>query len=359
MLLGCCLSSLALANETPRLGTESERSWSLEARLGGGIDTNVLRDPEASAQAALVRVDVDSELQIGHRLLVNFDGWFEEHLPYYDRSEGDAQLLALYRRPLGSRFSLRLGSYGEYQRVLTTYVEGTVLIHGATQLQDLGEHVSVGFGVRLGKFDLELGGQGHLKAITGGESFNVYGIDGELALRWVPTQWMSLRLRYLFLFEDVIGLTLYDLDGVPVGFSHDLHVRTHQLDVTMRFRPIEPLDLFVRYELAAIEDNYVGYLLGQEHRVVAGLRFEPERHWTVDVGAKLVVRNYPLRHPAIDNQTRDLPFEVRADVIAWLHKSWGLYVRYELTGDHAEPFGLVFLRHTALAGITARTGVKW
>lgn len=352
-------STPALAAPSLRPADPEEQRWSLQARLGAGVDTNVRHDPEASTQAALARAELDSELQLGRRLQVHLSGWFEEHLPFYELNETDAQLLVLYHRPLGQRWSLRIGSYGEYQRELATYVEGTVLIHGSTLLSTLAEHASLGFGVRLGQLDLAFSGQGHLKAVSGEPSFNVYGIDGSAALRWVPTHYLSLRLRYLFLFENVSGLELRDLDGAPAGLRHDLHVRTHQLDLTMRARPIETLDLFARYELAFIDDNYLGYLYGQEHRVVAGLRFELERRWVVDVAGKMILRNYPLRRGAIDNQTRDLPFELIADVGLWLSRHVGLFARYELGGEDARPFGQVYVRHSAVAGVAARTAVTW
>jgi hypothetical protein len=292
-------------------------------------------------------------------LLIDLNGFLEEPPPHFDLDEMSVQLVTLYRLPIRKRWTLRIGAHSAYQRELTNYVEGTLQIHGAVRLSTFGEHAFVGAGLKLGRFDLEAGAQGHLKVVTGAENFNVYGIDASMALRWVPLRQLAFRLRALYLFEVLSGLTLLDLDGMEAGFSHNLNVRTEQVDFTVRGRPLESLDLFARYEFSYLEDNYVGYLLGTEHRLVTGVRYATERYWVFDLLGKLVQRNYPLRRPNIDNQVSDLGWEATADVECWLHKHVGVFGRYDVSGETASPFGVLFVRHAIIAGVAARMVRAW
>jgi hypothetical protein len=347
------------ARATPHNAEADGRSWSLELRAGPGIDTNVLRDPQATTQAALVRVEVESELSPARDLQLTFSGWFEQHLPHYEVNETSLELFLVYRRPIIGRLSIVLGSLSLYHRELTNFVEGTVLTHGSELLSQAAEHASVGLELRFGRLDLTLGGDGHAKTVSSFESFDVYGVDGTVALRWIPLAALSLRLRYMFLFEDVHGLTLLDVTGQPTGVQSDLWIRTHQVDFMARARPLSWLSFFARYELAFVDDNYLGYLYGNEHRVVTGLRIDPEGRWVVDLSGRMFLRSYPLRVASPDNQTTDLPFDAVADVELWLHRHWGLFVRYELSGENAAPFGTVFIRHTVVAGVASKAGIEW
>jgi len=349
----------ANAQEAATAPPPVERTCAVNVRAGAGVDSNVLHDPRADHQTALLRVDLTVDLEPARDLKLSLVGWFDQHLPLYDLNEAAAELLLMFRRPIYKQLYFKLGSFGEYRRELSTFFEGTVYTKGAFLLSDAAEHLSLGLEQRFGVLDIDVGVTGNVKDVRGTQAFDVFGVDGHIAFRLVPNRFVAIRLRYLFLFEDVRGLELFNLQGAPSGVTRDLALLTHQADLSMHVRPIEPLHLFLRYEFAAVDDDFVGYLYGQEHRLVGGLRFESEKRWVVDLSAKMVYRNYPLRDPAADNQNTDLPFEAIADVELKLHKHWALFVRYQFDGEAANPFGLIYLRHAAIAGVAARARGSW
>lgn len=339
---------------------QGERTATVEVRAGGGADTNVLHDPQASAQGALLRVDVTGEVEPVRDLRVALTGWFDEHAPQFDLNEVSLQPLVLYRRLLLPHLGVKVGSSSEYHRELMTWVEGTILTHGAVLLSDVAEHLALGLEMPVGNFDFEIGSQGHAKYVWGTDTYGVYGVDGNAAIRWTPVHGLALRARYLFLYEDASGLTLLNLSGNDTGVHHDLTLFTQQADLTLRGRPLPTIDLMARYEFARITDNYLGYLTGFEHRVWVGLRWDDGRRFVVDLVGKLISRDYPLRkNPTVDNQVSDLEVEAIADGEWWAVKNIGLYVRYVFDGEIADPFGTIFLQHQIIAGLAVRGGVSW
>jgi hypothetical protein len=351
--------SAVRAESVAKTSDPGERSFDFKGWLGLGVDSNVLHDPQSSAQAALLRLALESEVEPRKDLRLNLSGWFEEHLPHYDLNEAYVQLLVMFRRRLTPRWGVRVGSYTEYHRELTTYVAGTILTHGSTLLNEVAEHATGALQARFGRFDLEVGPGGHAKWVGGTANYGVFGVDGSAALRWVPLAGLALRLRYLVLFEDVRGLALYDLAGDVTPAKLDLQLLTNQVDFQVRGRLRETVDLFLRYELAFIDDNFVGYLRSLEHRLIAGVRWEPERRWVIDCSGWLVQRGYPLRAPSAENQNRDLELELIAEAELWLVKHFGLFARYQFDGEVANPFGLIYLRHAGLLGVVARAGARW
>ena len=361
LLASLAFPSLAAAQQVLKPTAEQgERSGNLEVRAGAGIDSNVLHDPQASQLGALLRVDLSGEIEPKKDLRLSLVAWFDEHLPQYTLNEVSVQPLVLWRRPLARHLAVRLGSFSEVHRELATFVVGTVLTHGAILLNDVAEHLAVGLEIPLGKFDIEVGPEGHAKYVFGTDSYGVYGVDGSVALRWVPLRAFAVRARYLFLYQDVKGLDLLNLKGVPTGVNRDLTLYTQQADLSVRGRPLPTLDLFLRYEYAHVTDNYLGYLTGNENRLVGGVRWDEDRHWVIDLVGRLVERDYPLRIPSnIDNQSSDLELEVLLDAEYWLHKHWGLFARYQFNGEVARPFGTIFLQHIAVAGVATRVGGSW
>ncbi len=354
------LATSARADGVRSTVEQGERTGTSEVRAGGGIDSNVLHDPQATAQGALLRVDMTGEVEPTRDLRLSLTGWFDEHLPQYDLNEASVQPLVLYRRLLLPHLALRIGSASEYHRELMTWVEGTILTHGAVLLSDAAEHLAIGLEIPLGRFDVEIGTQGHAKYVWGTDVYGVYGADGSVALRWTPFHGFAARVRYLFLYEDVNGLQLLNLGGQESGVHRDLTLLTHQLDVTLRARPLATLDLMLRYEFDSITDNFVGYLTGTEQRVTTGLRWDDERRWVIDFSGRLVARDYPLRIlPTVDNQVSDLEVELILDGEAWLSRHVGLFARYVFAGEVANPFGTIYLQHVAVVGVATRAGVTW
>jgi hypothetical protein len=328
-------------------------------RVGGGFDSNVLHDPQASAQSGMLRVDLDTELEPTPYLQIGLVGWFDQHLPYYLLNETNLELLFLFRRPIARRLAIKVGSLSAYHRELTTFVEGTIYTRGSTLLGELAQHASLGLDILLGAVEIEIGGQGHIKDVSGTVAFDIYGVDANVALRWVPNRFVSLRLRYQFLYEDIDGIELHALDGKALAPKAVVHLYTQQGDLTLRTRPIASLDLYTRYEISYGTDDQTHYLDGLEHRLVGGLRFEPEQRWVVDVIGKLIERDYWFRHPNEFNQNTDLTIEIIADVELWLHRNWGLFARYQFDAENATPAGTIYVRHSGFAGVAARTRIQW
>ena len=351
---------------------DGDRSVNAELRVGAGIDTNVKHDPGATVQSSLLRLDGSLDADLTHNLKLGFVGWFDQRLgpdspllgpnqTIYDLNETSLQLIVMYRRPLTERLSLQIGSFSEFHRELTNWVEGKILTTGAQLLNDVAEHTTVGIEAALGPFDLDVGGAGHAKYVWGTDTYGSYGVDGHVSLRYLPIPKLALRLRYQFLFQDLVGFELRDLVGNPTNMDRNLLVYTNELDFTIRGRPVPFLDLFLRYEFADIVDNDVGYLSGQEHRVLGGLRFDDERRWVVDFAGRMVARNYPYRivTGTIDNQQGVIEIELLADAELWLVRYFGIFARYQFNLESANPFGLIYTQHMALLGVGGRVAKSW
>lgn len=325
-------------------------AWDVELRLGAGIDGNVLRDRQASQQAALLRVDAAATVEPTGALHLGLSGMVEQALPAGADArftEADLEALLLYRRPLlpGGRLELRLGALGEYGRTRTLFVESLVSQQGIVVLNQLGQHLLLGLRGRLGRVDLEGGVQGNYKWTEGVGSYHGAGLRASLGARLYVGEGVALRARYEYQLRYLNGLELLGAAGPDVH----LHTNRVGLGAHVQHRVFEGSAL---YEYGRVLDDRIGSFAGDEHRAQLSAQVELFGLWRIEAAGRLIYRGFTERRPEQGLQTSDLQTGVTIDTRLWVwRRHLGVFLRYDFSYVEAPPTDQVIPRHVALGGL--------
>jgi hypothetical protein len=329
----------------------------VRVRLASGADTNVRRDPAASAGGVLLRVDGEATYEAPRRLRLSASGWFEQSTSDADASEGEIQAQASYRRSLAARLALLSVTHAGFRRDRSVFADGQVLTQGAVALDEVGARTFLGAAVVSGRFDLEGGVQGDLAATSGNlEKYTLAGVALAVALRYVPTAHTSLRLRYRHGRQRVDGLTSRNLAGGPEASTVPLGLAAHDLGAGVRTRWRRGLVLVGAYGHARLADDASGYYDGFEHRFRGQAMYAPAPRWLVEASVDLVQREFPSRQPRPTNPRSDTSLDGLITIQADLFPALGVTAHYHVEHARADPTGTLYTRHVFLVGVAGRIG---
>jgi hypothetical protein len=351
-----CWTALLAGSESrmPVFPSEEGTEYSLILRAGAGADTNVLRDPDASARGALLRADLRGEAEPLPELHLLADGVFEGDVADQFIYQGEGSFIADYHRALGEVLALRLGSISQFLREPTVFVEGQVLRTGAALRTEVGERLSAQTEAALGPLDVDLGGRGEVTSVSGIENFTLFDAGLSAGLRVIALEsLLSLRARYTFDAETLSGLPTRDLDGEILPGAPSASLGVHGIRGAVRLSPASWFNAALHADQEWYVENGPGFLSGDRQLVRAELYFE-RGPLAAELAGELGLRRYPTRHPTLDNPASERTIDAWLDVDVWLGRHFGIYVRYQIEQVSADPGGQIFIRHLISIGPAGR-----
>lgn len=350
------LSALVCLVAAPGAAVAEPPDWSAQAGVAGGGDTNVRRDPTASTQGALLRVDGRFDLDTAW-LRASAEGWFQQGVPEVAVGEGELEARVAKRRRVRPGLHLTVASLSLARRDRSVFADGQILSGGAVALDEVGETALAAFQWERGRLDLEAGLQMDLRYGAGSvDRFRLLGGRTFLGARLVPTPAVSVRVQSWYAHQAIDGLTPRNLAGGPVMVSPELGIDVLGAGVSGRWHPAAELALAVAYDYSSISDDFSGYHDGSEHRARVFTEVTPDPRWSLEVSADLAHRTYPWRQVRPSNQASDSAVAVALEARWRLADRLALVGRYQLEHTWADPFGLVYSRHTVLLGVGGRLG---
>jgi hypothetical protein len=365
--IGCfgARSAAAQSASPPSFPLEDKEPRLVIGRLGAGADSNVLRDPDASAHGLLLRGDIRGEWEPIADLRLIADGAFEGDVASTPSFiyETVAGLLATYRMTLIGDLALSIGSFSEYAREPSVFLAGRIIASGAALRTELSERLSPILSYAIGPIDLEAGARGELEHVEGLEEFDEVGIEAIGGVRWIVVpRFFSLRARYTYDRQIYRGLAARDLLGDVLPNGNGVRLGIHGVRASARFHPLSELTMSLHLDQEWIGDAAAGFLSGNRQRARAEVFLEAGP-LTSEIAAELALRRYTQRAPIRETPVNGLDFTdpmSEATLDAWVDsdirvtKVFGIYLRYQIQRVSANPPGLIFLRHAVTFGPSLR-----
>jgi hypothetical protein len=348
----------------PLFPSEEQRSLSIVARAGGGADSNVNRDPDATTNGGLFRGDLRAEAEPLTDLRLVLDGVFEGDIAstasfIYDAEAG---LVAGYRRAIAGGLSFAAGSFSELTHEPSVFLEGGVITNGALFRTQLGERLAGYLEYALGPIEIEAGGRGevahvvstHVGSPTDLEDYTELGGEASAGLRaFIIPDRLTLRARYTYDAQSYSGLPARDSMGTPIAPPRDVFLRTHGLRMTARVRPHEAVTAALHFDQEWIEDTALAFLSGNRQRFRAELYFELGPIAS-ELAGEVVLRHYSTRTVTVDDPSDETMLIGWLDTDVWINRWLGVYLRYQIEDASANPTGQIYLRHAITLGPSLR-----